>query len=55
MQAATTPRKGKLTLISNALPSTLKSATNEVPLKQLFSQANKLVPATTMKYGVLHV
>jgi hypothetical protein len=38
-----------------APPKTLRSATREAPLKQLFSHVNKLNPATTMKYGDFHL
>src|SRR5208283_1543136 len=47
--------KREIDIDINALTRMLKSATKEVPLQQLFSQVNKLVPPTTIKNVVIHV
>jgi hypothetical protein len=47
--------KRKIDVDMNAPARTPKSATKEVPLQQLFSHVNRLIPPDVIKYGMLHV
>jgi hypothetical protein len=47
--------KRKIDIDMNAPARIPKSATKEVPLQQLFSHVNRLIPPVVIKYGMLHV